>query len=183
MRDETIVAAIKNNSEEAMSSVINKYSRLLWPIAAAVLKNTGSEQDVEECVADTFIYLWEYPEKFDPGRGSLKTLLCIIVRTKAIDRYRKINRQHTVPLDEVIFAVTAGLQEAYLEKETRQQLFDAVCALEEPNREILIRRYYHSQKPREIALAMGMTVKQIGNSLYRSKNHLHQIIAGKDGVR
>ncbi len=183
MRDETIVAAIKNNSEEVMSSVINKYSRLLWPIAAAVLKNVGSEQDVEECVADTFIYLWEYPQKFDPSRGSLKTLLCIIVRTKAIDRYRQLNRLNHIPAEEAILATTVGVQEVFLQKETQQELIAAVRALEEPNREILIRRYYHSQKPREIALAMGMTVKQINNSLYRSKNHLHEIIAGKDGVR
>ena len=30
---------------------INKYSRLLWPIASAVLHNVGYEQDVEDAFA------------------------------------------------------------------------------------------------------------------------------------
>lgn len=47
--------AIGNRDEEALGLVMEKYAHLLWPIAAAVLKNVGSDQDVEECVADAFI--------------------------------------------------------------------------------------------------------------------------------
>ena len=49
-------------------------------------------------------------------------------------------------------------------------------ALGEPGREILVRRYYFNQKPRQIALALGMTVKQVDNSLYRSKRQLRQTL-------
>ena len=76
--------AVGNGDEEALGLVMEKYARLLWPIAAAVLKNVGSDQDVEECVADAFIYLWEHPGSFDPKRGKLKTLLCILTRSRAI---------------------------------------------------------------------------------------------------
>ena len=55
----------------------------------------------------------------------------------------------------------------------------AVKALDEPNREILIRRYYYDQKPRQIALALGLTVKQVDNSLYRSKCLLRQALAAE----
>lgn len=183
MRDEAIIAAVAAHDEEAMSKIINKYSRLLWPIASAVLHNAGSEQDVEECVADAFIYLWEHPQKFDAGRGSLKTLLCIIARSRAIDRYREIMRRNTVPMEEAVLASGTGMQEALLQEETRQELLAAVRALEEPNREILMRRYYHEQKPREIALALGLTVKQVDNSLYRSKRLLRETLTAKGGVK
>lgn len=160
-----------------MNDVIRKYSRLLWPIASAVLKNVGSEQDVEECVADAFIYLWQHPDKFDPGRGTLKSFLCIVARSRAIDRFRQLTKQGTLPLEEAVLSASVGLQEELLNRETKRELIAAVNALGEPGREILLRRYYYDQKPREIAVALGMTVKQVDNSLYRSKRQLRQALS------
>lgn len=176
MREEAIVTAISNRDEDAMNDVIDKYSRLLWPIASAVLRNVGSVQDAEEVVADAFIFLWEHPEKFDPKRGSLKTMLCVVARSRAIDRYRELTRRNTVPLEETVLADRFGLQEQLMQEETRRELLAAVNALGEPGREILVRRYYYDQKPREIALALGMTVKQVDNSLYRSKRSLREAL-------
>ena len=179
MRDAQIVAAIGSRDEDMMNYVINKYSRLLWPIASAVLHNVGSEQDVEEVVADAFIYLWEHPQKFDPSRGTLKTLLCVIARSRAIDRYRELTRRQTVPLEEAVLSAGVGLQEQLMAAETHKELAAAVNALGEPAREILIRRYYYEQKPRQIALALGMTVKQVDNYLYRTKQQLRAALSAK----
>ena len=179
MRDAQIVAAIGSRDEDMMNYVINKYSRLLWPIASAVLHNVGSEQDVEEVVADAFIYLWEHPQKFDPSRGTLKTLLCVIARSRAIDRYRELTRRQTVPLEEAVLSAGVGLQEQLMAAETNKELTAAVNALGEPAREILIRRYYYEQKPRQIALALGMTVKQVDNYLYRTKQQLRAALSAK----
>lgn len=176
MKDEAIHSHLQARNPEVMDQIINRYSRLLWPIASAILKPVGSEEDVEECVADAFIYLWEHPERFDPGRGSLKSLLCILTRSRAIDRYRQLIRRETVPLEETLLADSFGMQEVLIQQETRRELLTAVNALGEPGREILIRRYYYGQKPRQIALALGMTVKQVDNSLYRSKRSLRQAL-------
>ena len=75
LNEESVLEAIKNRDEAAIARVIRAYSRLLWSVAGAVLRNIGSEQDAEECVADAFITLWEHPEKFDPARGRLEAHL------------------------------------------------------------------------------------------------------------
>lgn len=171
--------AVGNGDEEALGLVMEKYARLLWPIAAAVLKNVGSDQDVEECVADAFIYLWEHPGSFDPKRGKLKTLLCILTRSRAIDRYRELSRRNTVPLEQALCGGGVCAQEAALREEALAELREQIQSLGELNREILVRRYYYGQKPREIALATGLTVTQVNNSLYRSKRQLRQALAEK----
>ncbi len=176
MNDERTISAIRHRDEAAINEVIRKYSKLLWSVAGPVLSSIGSTQDIEECVADTFIYLWEHPDKFDPRRGKLKTWLSIIARTQAINRYREIAKRDTVPLEDIGFMDHLGMVDDILKEETRRALIAAINALGEPEREILIRRYYYEQKPKEIALALDMSVKQVDNRLYQTKLKLREAL-------
>lgn len=168
---------VKNRSEGAINETIDKYSKLLWSIIGKVLNNIGSVQDIEECVADTFIYLWENPHKFDPSRGKLKSWLSIIARTKAIDRCREIAKTRTISLESTILVSDLGIVDDMIQEETRRVLIAAVNALGEPDREILVRRYYYEQKPKEIALALNLSVKQVNNRLYQTKQKLREALS------
>ena len=177
MNDITAISGIRNRDERIINEVIVKYSKLLWPIASAVLKNVGSEQDVEECIADVFIDLWENPDKYNPERGTLKTWLCMVTRCKPIDRYRVLSKHSTVPLEGAMMVGRMGMQDALLQEETKRELVAAVNALADVEKDILIRRYYYEQKPREIAKALDLPLKQVENHLYRSKQKLRKAIS------
>lgn len=180
MNDEKLHAALRAGDEQAINEVIDQYSRLLWRVAWSALDRIGSTQDVEECVADTFVLLWEHPEKFDPQRGKLKTWLAVVARSRALDRCREILRRGEVGMETVILS-TAGPEAAVQSAETRIALRSAIRAMEEPAREILIRRYYYQQKPGKIAQVLGMDVKQVKNSLYRSRQKLRALIEQETG--
>lgn len=177
MNDTTAITGIKNQNERTINEVITKYSKLLWPIVSAVLKNVGTEQDVEECVADVFIDLWVNPDKYDAERGTLKSWLCMVARCKAIDRYRALSKHSTVPLEGAMMVGRMGMQDALLQEETKRELAAAVNALTDIEKDILIRRYYYEQKPREIAKALDLPLKQVENHLYRSKQKLRKAIS------
>ena len=165
MQEKNIIDAIKAGDEQAMQKIICRYSRLLWSIVGAVLSQVGSTEDMEECVADVFIDLWEHPQKYDESRGSLKAWLSVIARNKAIDRYRQKTKIQTIPLEETVLA-QMGVEP---EMENREGLQEALAELTEEEREILLRRYVYQQKPKEMAVALGLSVKQIENRLYRIK--------------
>lgn len=177
MNDEKAISAIRHRDEAVIHEIIQKYSKLLWSISGAVLSSIGSTQDVEECVADTFIYLWEHSDKYNPERGKLKTWLSIIARTQAVNRCREITRKDTVPLEDTDFIDHLGVVDDVLKEETRRALIAAINTLGDPDREILIRRYYYEQKPKEIALALDMSTKQVGNRLYQTKLKLREALS------
>ena len=176
MNDIAAISGVRNRDESIINEIIVKYSKLLWSIVSAVLKNVGTEQDIEECIADVFIDLWEYPDKYDAERGTLKTWLCMVARYKAIDRYRVLSKHNTVPLEGAMMAGRMGIQDALLQEETKRELVAAVNALTDVEKDILIRRYYYEQKPREIAKALDLSLKQVENHLYRSKQKLRKAI-------
>ena len=171
MNDLKTITAIRQRNEAVFESVIDRYSKLLWSIASAVLSQSGTEQDIEECVADAFIYLWDNAQRYDPHKGKLKTWLSIVVRSKALDRYRCLQKHQTVSLDDT-FAESIGITDSV--ENVNMELRDAISSLAETDREILIRRYYYEQKPKEIAVALNLSVKQVDNSLYRSKQKLRR---------
>ena len=160
MQEKNIMDAIKSGDEQEMQKIICRYSRLLWSIVGAVLSQVGTTEDMEECVADVFIDLWEHPQKYDESRGNL------IARNKAIDRYRQKTKIQTIPLEETVLAQEMGVEP---EMEKREGLRAALEGLTEEEREILLRRYVYQQKPKEMAVALALSVKQIENRLYRIK--------------
>lgn len=176
MKDENIVSAIQQKDERAINYVIHKYIKLIWSIVSAVLKNVSATEDLEECVADVFVYLWQHPEKYDSRRGTLKLWLSMIARSQAIDMYRRLSKQNTVPLDDTLFLDQLDVVGGILAQETRQLLLSAIRSLKKPEQEIIIRRYYYDQKPKEIAIALDLSVKQVENHLYRTKRTLRNIL-------
>lgn len=177
MSDEKIICAIKRGNEIAISNVITKYSRLIWSITNSILHNVASIQDVEECVADVFVHLWRNQEKYDIQRGTLKVWLSVVARSQAIDKYRELSKNNTVPLDDAIFIEQVDICDGIMNDETKHMLIAAVRALDQPEQEILIRRYYYEQKPKEIAVALDIPIKQVENRLYRTKQRLRAMMA------
>ena len=166
MKDTEIIAAVHGMGDgTAIAHAMDRYGRLLWKVVGAVLL-PWAESDAEECVADVFIELWQHPERFDPGRGTLKTWLTLQARSRALDRSRQLARRAEAALEEQLPARALGLEESLLAAEQRAALFFALQTLSDADRDILLRRYAYGQKPRQIAQALDLTVKQVENRLY-----------------
>lgn len=187
MKDERVIQGIIEKDETMLTYVINKYSRLLWSVVQPVLTSVASDQDVEECVADVFIFLWERPETYKSDKAKLSSYLSMVARTKAIDRYRKICRKQEVPLEEEVIerwsadCVSQPL-EFLLDQEQRQRICALLDSLGEPMREILLRRYFYNQKPKDISVAMDVPIKQVENSLYGAKRRLRQMLVERKAI-
>lgn len=172
MKEEQIRKAIANRDPEAIEWVMNQYARLLWTIAHSILHNVSNEE-IEECVADTFFTFWQHPESFQTERSSLKNYLATIAKNKAIDRYRKIIRKSEITYEEQIHSVdTEDVLLQLISKENVMELERMIYSFPELEREIMKRRFYNDQKPHEISEDLSLHVRQVHNKLYRSRQRL-----------
>ena len=140
LNDKKIISAIINRDEQMLAFVVQKYSKLLWKIAAPILINAASVQDVEECVADVFIHLWQCPEKYDSDKGRLSAWLSMVARSKAIDRYRQIVRKRELPIEEIVAESPVYAEIATADAEN-ERLLSCIGELDENEKELIIRRY------------------------------------------
>jgi len=183
MNDAHIIKAFKTHNTTKIHDAINHYSPLLFYVIQNILKDKGSTEDIEECVADVFIYLWEHPDYFNSQKGTLKNYLCLIAKSKALDRYRKLNRSQDlhIPLDLLsseetdAYYFTLGLSPTFIQYEY-EDLYKILDILSPEDKEILLRRYIGGEKPSHIAKDLGVPTKSIVNNLYRSKNKLKSLV-------
>ncbi|MCI9134884.1 MAG: sigma-70 family RNA polymerase sigma factor [Lachnospiraceae bacterium] len=175
MNDRKIISAIINREEQALAYTVQKYSRLLWKIAGSILINASSVQEVEECVADVFIYLWQYPEKYNPDKASLSSWLSVIARSKAIDRYRRIIKRRELFMEDLLYE-NLGFTEAAALDEEKEKLWSCINQLNQAERDLIIRRYFYEQKPAELAVVLDLPKKQVENKLYYVRQKLRKMM-------
>lgn len=100
----------------------------------------------------------------------------------AIDKYRRLTRGNITTIHEY-----SGVdnhedpQQSILTKESREEILEALDNMKEPNKEIIIRRYFYNEKVKVIAEKMNLPSKKIENKLYQGKLKLKTILITKEG--
>jgi RNA polymerase sigma-70 factor (ECF subfamily) len=181
LNDDVLIQKLIAKDQDVFAYIIDTYSKLLWVVAGGILNGVGTAQDIEECISDVFVQIWKNPKAFNQQKGSLKTFLAVIAKSKALDAYRKLSKNKIVEISEAIAASDDDLLDFIMDKESCQALYSAIESLTEPNKEIIIRRYFFDEKPAHIAARISLPVKDVENRLYQSKLKLRKRLEEKGG--
>ena len=111
----------------------------------------------EEIVQDVFLRLWNDPERFDPGRGSLRAYLLAQTHGRAVDLLRaEVARKHREERDARRTPVPADdLEREVWELTLAEQVRGALEQRSSDERDAIGLAYFGGHSYREVASLLG----------------------------
>lgn len=183
MDDYALLHLLKTKPDKGIEQYLTQYTGLIYSIVAGRTRGAASEEDIEECVSDIVFEIYQKAESIDLEKGSLQAWTSVVAKNRAINLYRKKVRElERFASAENLEAQTDAVdsEQEVLNADERRQLLEAVSRLGDPDRTIIIRKFYFGQRSREIAQDLGMTVSAIDTRLSRAMNKLRDLWGGKE---
>jgi len=180
MDDAKLIKMLAEGSEDGLTLLMRQYQGL----AAAVIRKIlfSREQDVEECLADTFVSVWNYRHKLKSDATTLKGLIVCTARNAALDRYRKLKREQAIAWEDLELASDMDVYGQLEQKYDAEVIETQILSLAEPGRTIFVKRHYLMQSVRTIAADLNLRERQVTNSLYQSRLKLKELLS-KRGIQ
>lgn len=150
------IAATK---EELFESYYNKCYKL---VVNYITKKIQNAQDAEDLAMECFAKCYDNFDKFDESKASFQTWLFVIVNNKIKNYYR--DKKVGEELDEALESeeqLEQTVVDAMYLSDMRKVLSQALLALNETQREIIIMKYYKNMTSVEIAEKMSMTAVNV----------------------
>ncbi|HTX42468.1 MAG TPA: sigma-70 family RNA polymerase sigma factor [Acidobacteriaceae bacterium] len=174
--DSALVERMMAGDENALSTLYDRYSGMLFAVLVRILKDTHA---AEEVLQDLFLQLWRSAARFDAKRGSLPAWLMVIARNRAISRLRGRERL-LVQDDDDGFSMenlpaAVNLEDEASRAELTRKVRAAMAALPEEQREAVELAYFEGMTQTEIAARTGSPLGTVKSRVRAAMQSLKQI--------
>ena len=184
LSDEQIIDLYFAREERAIAETDRKYCQYLYAVAYNILAN---EQDVEECLQDTYLRVWN---SVPPERPRLfHAFLAKITRNVSLNRYKAAKRQKRVPcevsvsLDELGECVSEHTDLAHeVHSATVAQVLNRYLdGVSERRMYVFVSRYFYSLTIPQIAKRLSCSIALVNKELTAIRRELREVLE-KEGI-
>ena len=183
MKEDAIRQLLAQAPTRGERALFDAYYNYVYAIVFARLHGTGTREDVEECVVDTFYDVLAHFEDIRPG--SLRAYIGTVARNKAVNAAltaaRRRGRQ--LPLDETLVTETmadtdpaSDVAARTEDAETAARIVDAILSLGEPDAAILLQKFYYGRNAAEIARVLKMKPATVRSRCARALKKLRPLL-------
>lgn len=174
--DADLIISLRAGHQEALRVLYQRYGGLVYTLAFKML---GQADEAEDLTQEVFLTFWKQ-EKFDPRRAALSTYLCVITRSRALNKLEsRSSRQRSLErlkqLTPPEFSASTPLEHASL-KEQEQKVKEALVQLNENQHRILEMAYYQGFSQSEIAQRLGMPLGTVKTHARQGLIKLRQLL-------
>jgi RNA polymerase sigma-70 factor, ECF subfamily len=84
--DEDLLRRLADGDVTALGQVYDRYAGIVNGLALRILRDRG---DAEDVVQEVFVQIWREAARFDRERGNPGAWICMLARSRALDRLRR----------------------------------------------------------------------------------------------
>ncbi|WP_153732837.1 sigma-70 family RNA polymerase sigma factor [Sporosarcina obsidiansis] len=172
--EKNFIRRLKRKKEDAIEYVVDVYLPVVKAVVFKVLGPLQTDAEMDECISDVFLSVWEHSNQFEGESADFKKWICMVAKYKAIDQYRRMDkrRNREQGMDEIPFVSESNVTGILLAKEEQEELLLAMSKLTEMDRDIFTMKYFLDMTNSEIAESLCVTKAAVDNRLYRGKKKL-----------
>lgn len=172
--DLALVSRLRERDPEALREVIAAHGGCVLATARRVLRDNHLAQEVCQ---ETLLALWQRPDMFEAGRGSLRALLVRIARNKAIDVVRREESARRRADASVVHAhdLVAGSFDDALE--LRLDTKKALGALSAEQKQAVFLAYFAGLTYRDVARVLGLPEGTVKTRIRDGMTRMRLILA------
>jgi RNA polymerase sigma-70 factor (ECF subfamily) len=156
-----------------------EHRAVAFAAAARVLRDPVAAEDV---VQDSFAHLWQRPRAFDARRGSLRSYIAMVARSRAIDRSRMESVRAAAAerlCESADVAHERSAADRVIERERAAKVVALLDELPAPQREALVLAYGQDLTGQEIGRVVGVPT---ATAKSRVRLGLHKLRPLAEGV-
>jgi RNA polymerase sigma-70 factor (ECF subfamily) len=194
LRERSLLARLRERDEDAFNEIVREHQHRVFGL---VLRMIGNREEAEDVAQEVFVTVFKSIEQFR-GDSKFSTWLYRIAANHCKNRIKYLSRRRTsaagldgVPEHELADAGSAPVQghvagpDAILEgRELERLMREAIAALDEEQRLLIILRDVEGLSYQEIVEITGLQEGTVKSRLHRArmqiKQHIHRN-TGEDG--
>jgi RNA polymerase sigma-70 factor (ECF subfamily) len=158
--DAFLLSLVQAGDEQAVATLFDRYSRIVYSVALRVLSDPASAEDV---LQEVFLQLWRTPASFMADGGSLGGWLAVLARNRSIAALRR--RRPLDLIDAIAFAAPADLAGEAGRNRLAERARTLLQKLPSVQRKALEMAFFDGLTHREIAEMTGEPVAAVSSSL------------------
>ena len=154
MSDAGLVVAISRYHQDALAEAYRRHAGAVFGLARRLLNDATL---AEEIVQEVFLRLWNDPDKFDPGRGSLRSYLLAQCHGRSVDLLRSETSRRRREENDLRRTAEGGydLEREVWDLTLADHVRDALDTLPDGEREAIRLAYLGGHTYREVASILG----------------------------
>jgi RNA polymerase sigma-70 factor (ECF subfamily) len=177
--DGRLVARVREGDLEALGELYKRHKTQVYRTALAITYDEGMAEDI---LQETFLRIYTYANSFDETQplGPWLYRVTVNLAYSWTNRAKRWLILFQSAFERLKSSTRRDPEEAAEELELRQNLRQAIDALPEPQRAVIVLYYLEELSVSEIARAVGVPEGTIKSRLYYARERLRKTIAERE---
>lgn len=173
--DGALVMAIGRFRQDALAEAYRRHAGAVFALSRRLIRETNL---AEEVVQEVFVRLWNTPDKFDPGRGSLRSYLLAQAHGRSVDLLRSESSRRVREERDARRQAESGydLEREVWDLAVADHVKEALQELPDDERRAIELAYFGGHTYREVAVLLeqpeGTVKSRIRAGLKRLRSNL-----------